>query len=967
MPFLGKKPVERVSAAAQPTITSLGTLTTLTVDSVAIDDTTIGHISDTDLLTLTSGVLTVAGNIAVSGTVDGIDIATRDAVLTSTTTTAGAALPKAGGAMTGAITTNSTFDGRDVATDGTKLDTIESSATADQTKSDIEGLGIDLPAANLTGTVAAARLDTATTTAESDDSTKIATTAYVTDKITTLIGGAPSTLNDLNELAAAINDDANYNSTLTTALATKLPLAGGTMTGDLILGDNVKLEVGSASGGDLQIYHDGSNSYIKNTTGWLNMPMSANGVSIANGDFSEQIAKFVVNGACELYHNGSKKLETVTGGVNVTGTLTPSGVVTANAGVVVDNFTLDGTTLALSSGDMTLDAAGDINLDADGGDVILKDGGTTFGQLGVVSSDLYVGTGDTTLQFVDGQDVIQPTGTSGAQRSDLISLGDANNKFKDLNLSGGVKWTDGQVEINSSRLLMRSTGDAAGLRFDATSYTPFKNGSAADGTVDLGFSSGRFKDGHFSGTVNADKLAHDGDSNTYLDFGVDQQTFYTGGVNALYLSADDTVINNGGADMDFRVESDGNDHMLFVDGGNNRVGIGRAPASVFEVHIDTNKNIGYSGGQGELGSIPALVAYNDDGSLNDIGLRGTTVRFASASQERLRIDDNGVVVNEGSHDADFRVESNGNANMIRVDGGNNRVGIGTSNPVAQFAVGAAGRRIEVDGDSGVIRGFDRSASWAALDFEASAYTFDTSTARMMDITATGVIINEDSADADFRVESNGNANMLFVDGGANRVGIGTNAPQRALVVAAADSAGVQTQYINTSTGSAAGDGFTVGINGSEQAEFWNYENTDMLFANNGAERLRIASAGQIGIGGANYGTDGQVLTSTGTGSAPAWEDAGGGAYSSWLIKTANFTCASGDQLICNHASTAFTITLPAGSAGDTIIIANAGAATVTVGRNGSEKINSAAADGTLPQGNSVQLVYVDSTIGWFEV
>jgi hypothetical protein len=133
--------------------------------------------------------------------------------------------------MTGAITTNSTFDGRDVATDGTKLDGIEASATADQTKSDIEGLGIDVPAANLTGTVAAARLDTATTTAESDDSTKIATTAYVTDKITTLIGGAPSTLNDLNELAAAINDDASYNTTLTTALATKLPKAGGAMTG----------------------------------------------------------------------------------------------------------------------------------------------------------------------------------------------------------------------------------------------------------------------------------------------------------------------------------------------------------------------------------------------------------------------------------------------------------------------------------------------------------------------------------------------------------------------------------------------------------------------------------------------------------------------------------------------------------------------------------------------------------------
>ncbi len=55
----------------------------------------------------------MSGNITFSGsqTVDGVDISARDAVLTSTTTTANAALPKTGGAMTGAITTNSTFDG----------------------------------------------------------------------------------------------------------------------------------------------------------------------------------------------------------------------------------------------------------------------------------------------------------------------------------------------------------------------------------------------------------------------------------------------------------------------------------------------------------------------------------------------------------------------------------------------------------------------------------------------------------------------------------------------------------------------------------------------------------------------------------------------------------------------------------------------------------------------------------------
>ena len=84
--------------------------------------------------------INVTGNITVGGTVDGVDIAARDAVLTSTTTTANAALPKAGGTMTGAITfaTGQTFDGRDVSADGAKLDGIEAGATADQTAAEIK-------------------------------------------------------------------------------------------------------------------------------------------------------------------------------------------------------------------------------------------------------------------------------------------------------------------------------------------------------------------------------------------------------------------------------------------------------------------------------------------------------------------------------------------------------------------------------------------------------------------------------------------------------------------------------------------------------------------------------------------------------------------------------------------------------------------------------------------------------------
>jgi hypothetical protein len=55
-----------VLAAAQPTITSLGTLTTLTVDNVIIDGSTIGHTGDTDLMTVASGILTVAGEVSMT-------------------------------------------------------------------------------------------------------------------------------------------------------------------------------------------------------------------------------------------------------------------------------------------------------------------------------------------------------------------------------------------------------------------------------------------------------------------------------------------------------------------------------------------------------------------------------------------------------------------------------------------------------------------------------------------------------------------------------------------------------------------------------------------------------------------------------------------------------------------------------------------------------------------------------------
>ena len=103
--------------------------------------------------------------------------------------------------------------------------------------------GVDVAALNTTvgnlgisgGAIASST--TATTQSASDNSTKVATTAYTDTAISNLVDSSPAALNTLNELAAAINDDASFSTTITNSIATKMPLSGGTFTGSVIVGN----------------------------------------------------------------------------------------------------------------------------------------------------------------------------------------------------------------------------------------------------------------------------------------------------------------------------------------------------------------------------------------------------------------------------------------------------------------------------------------------------------------------------------------------------------------------------------------------------------------------------------------------------------------------------------------------------------------------------------------------------------
>ena len=110
--------------------------------------------------------------------------------------------------------------------------------------------------------------------------------------------------------------DASGTLAFTTDDDDKLPLAGGTMTGATAHGDNIKSTYGAAP--DLEIFHDGTHSYIKDV-GTGDLRLMGTNLSLRSESTNEPYLNATENGAVELYHNNAKKFETTSYGALVTG------------------------------------------------------------------------------------------------------------------------------------------------------------------------------------------------------------------------------------------------------------------------------------------------------------------------------------------------------------------------------------------------------------------------------------------------------------------------------------------------------------------------------------------------------------------------------------------------------------------------------------------------------------------------
>jgi len=278
--------------------------------------------------------------------------------------------------------------------------------------------------------------------------------------------------------------------------------------------DNAKLTFGTQA--DLTVYHNGTDSFITNKTGAL-MFNTADSVYFANLANNENYLVITDNGSVDIYYDNSKKLETTSGGLNVTGITTFSDRINVVSGVSTfqDNAKLtfggQGDLLIYhdASHSYITNATGDLNIQS----------GTT--------DPISVKTDDFRIYDQAGSDVLLRAYADGG----IFAYYDNSNVFQTtpqgVNVSGvtttnrllvsGISTFSGNLDINASIDVSGNTvlngdvdlGNATGDTITATGRFDSDIVPSTDNARDLGASGLEFKDLYIDGTANIDSLAAD--------------------------------------------------------------------------------------------------------------------------------------------------------------------------------------------------------------------------------------------------------------------------------------------------------------------------------------------------------------------------------------------------------------------------------------------------------------------------
>lgn len=283
-------------------------------------------------------------------------------------------------------------------------------------------------------------------------------------------------------------------------------------------------------------------------------------------------------------------------------------------------------------------------------------------------------------------------------------------------------------------------------------------------------------------------------------------------IQRLAFKPDEVVFNEPSQDSDFRVESDSYTHMFFVDAGNNRIGINNnTPASTIDIETTEVQRFA------EDDVLGNVLLYN----LSNNGLDN------ASSSIRYQVSDNNSSNNArgqvgvyqptvSSHESHFFVnlrKSNGNeTNVIDFSSEGDFIlrddatGTGAGPDLELYRDSASpanndlGPRILFDGENSA----GAKHTYGNIFTQYTDVTDGAEDANVMHqisiagqnrtvlgLTTSEVTINDESQNVDFRVESDSVANMLLVDAGNNRVGVGTGNPQYTFVVSNSGAEGLE--------------------------------------------------------------------------------------------------------------------------------------------------------------------------------
>ena len=558
--------------------------------------------------------------------------------------------------------------------------------------------------------------------------------------------------------------------------------------------DDVKAVFGA--GTDLEIYHDGSNSYISDDgVGELKLTSNGTGITFEKADGTE-IFDVTTTGATKLYYNGNEKLATTSDGVDITGStvnITGTSAATTLSIESTDAGAGDGPVLKLyrnSSSPLADDDIGRIDFNGEN---------SSGSELSYARIDSFIEDPTASAEIGRMRLLLE---TSGVQKSFVEIDGSAGGAEGRTIINSGLNDIDFQVAGDTDSHLIYA--DASTDRVGISIATPLEQLHVED-AIRIESTVPRLRFYETDGTADQNYQIQVASGN--IQFLRNNDAFSSGALRFDMDQSGNTAISNNGtaATTDARLllrQTDGQVGLLIVseDGDANA-------DPILDIYRDSstpadNDIIGRMNFSGNNDVDEKLAYARIEAQMKDIsdGTEDAHLKFLVRSNgsvsEKMRVTEGGLSVNlTNASDAPLHVRSGGNDAVIIAESDDDDATEGpqfwlrrdSASPDDNDWLGVI--KFRGNNSVGAETNYFEIASRAldVTDGTEDGYlrflqTVDGTQINVLTFNGVETVFNENGGDKDFRVESDTNTHALFVRGSDSNVGIGADSPSAPLHV-----------------------------------------------------------------------------------------------------------------------------------------------------------------------------------------